>query len=215
MPTPLQLVLFDLDEVLCHYDRSARVRHIAKVSGSTPEKVRSAIWESGLEGRADAGSLSSEAYLGEIGERLGYALTLSEWLDARSAAMRANLETLAIAKAVSSHCRIAVLTNNCRLVGEYISQLCPPVAELFAAEVYCSASFGAAKPQPLVYQRCLLQLGVAAADTLFIDDLPENARGAAEAGLHAHHFTNADALRVALAGFGLGRTARPHHYPAN
>jgi FMN phosphatase YigB (HAD superfamily) len=31
---PISLVLFDLDDVLCHYDRSARIAHIAAVVGS-------------------------------------------------------------------------------------------------------------------------------------------------------------------------------------
>lgn len=203
MTKPLQLVLFDMDDVLCRYTRAARVQHLAQVSGKSPAQVYSAIWESGLEGRADAGSISSADYLSEMGVRLDYAVTLDDWLTARSAAMRADHAVLALAKAVSQHCRIAVLTNNCRLVGEHIATLCPPIAEVFGDSVYCSASFGAAKPQAAVFERCLSSLGAAAAQTLFIDDLPENARGAAAAGLHAHHYCNVDKLQAALLALGM------------
>lgn len=82
MTVPLSLVLFDLDDVLCRYDRSARIAHIAAVVGRDAQTVRQVIWDSGLEGRADAGQVGDADYLDELGALLGYPLTLDDWLDA-------------------------------------------------------------------------------------------------------------------------------------
>ncbi|HEY2000612.1 HAD family phosphatase [Paraburkholderia sp.] len=203
MTSPLSLILFDLDDVLCRYDRSARIAHIAARVGRDAQAVRQAIWDSGLEGRADAGQVSDAGYISELGALLAYPLTVDDWLDARRAGMTPDAEVIAIAKAVARRHRVAVLTNNCCLLADHIHYLCPPVAEVFGAQVYASASFGAAKPSPDLYRRCVQHLKVAPGETLFIDDVEANVAGAVEAGLRGYRFTGTEALASELAAHGL------------
>jgi FMN phosphatase YigB (HAD superfamily) len=103
---------------------------------------------------------------------LHYPVSRAEWLDARLASITPNDAALALASRAAQRCRIAILTNNCRLLTDHIGYLNPPVARLFGPHVYSSAAFGAAKPATQTYQRCVEHLGAAAADTLFIDDFP-------------------------------------------
>lgn len=203
MTVPISLVLFDLDDVLCRYDRSARIAHIATVVGRDAQTVRQAIWDSGLEGRADAGQVGDADYLDELGALLGYPLTLDDWLDARRAAMTPDGEVIALAKTVAARHRVAVLTNNCCLLADHIHYLCPPVAEVFGAQVYASASFGAAKPSPELYRRCVAHLRTAPDQTFFIDDVEANVAGAVEAGLHGYCFVGTEALASELAYYRL------------
>src|SRR5580692_3944838 len=105
MTMPISLVLFDMDDVLCHYDRSARVRNLASLSERTFDDVVHAVWGSGLEARADAGALDETEYLSATGELLGCAISKDDWLHARRAAMSPNLDVLALASAVSAQCR--------------------------------------------------------------------------------------------------------------
>ncbi|WP_415913664.1 HAD family hydrolase [Paraburkholderia sp. J63] len=195
----VSLVLFDMDDVLVHYDRSVRVNRLARLSNRTPDEVVHAIWGSGLEAQADAGSIDDMAYLRQTSALLGCTVSLYDWLEARRESMTPNVEVLAFAAEISRRCRIAVLTNNPRLVETHIAGLCPPIAELFGAHVYASASFNAAKPCAEVYLKCVGALGVAPAQTLFIDDLAVNVEGARNAGLLGHQFTGhrllADELR--------------------
>jgi hypothetical protein len=129
------LVLFDMEGVLSHYDRSARVEHLSAVSGQAPDAVRHAIWGSGLEARADAGEISDDEYLSELSGLLGCPIHRDDWLAARHASITPYMEVLALAAKVADRCRIAVLTNNCRLVTDYIGYLNPPVAQLFGPRV--------------------------------------------------------------------------------
>ncbi|SAL33310.1 hydrolase [Caballeronia udeis] len=193
------LVLFDMEGVLSHYDRSARVEHLSAVSGQTPDAVRHAIWGSGLEARADAGQISDDEYLNALGVLLGCPIHRDDWLAARRASITPYTEVIALAARVAERSRIAVLTNNCRLVTDHIGYLNPPVAQLFGLHVYASASFGAAKPAAQAYLRCLEQIGVSPDETLFIDDSDPNVAGAMDAGLHGYKFVNADALSEELA----------------
>lgn len=198
MTASISLVLFDLDGVLCHYDRSVRVDRLASSTLQSTEAVRHAIWGTGLESRADAGLIGDEDYLDELGRLLGSPVTLDAWLDARRAAMTLDAEVLRMARTVSTRCRIAILTNNCRLLALHMDRLCPEVAALFGDTIHATASFGATKPAPQAYLRCVEALSVSPGETLFIDDVEANVVGALRAGLQAYEFTDAAALALEL-----------------
>jgi len=200
---PISLVLFDMDDVLCRYDRSARVRKLASLCARTFDEVVHAVWGSGLEAQADAGLLDETEYLSTTGRLLGCHISKDNWLDARRAAMSPNRDVLALASAVSAQCRVAVLTNNPQMVAGNIAYLCPAVAELFGTDIYASASFKASKPAAETYLRCLKALDVAADEALFVDDLEVNVTGARTAGLHGHLFTGHEALSIALRRYDL------------
>ena len=70
------VLLFDLNDVLCRYDRRARVAALAQTCGKTSESSNKAIWGSGFEDFGDAGAFDADAYLNGFGERLGYPLNL-------------------------------------------------------------------------------------------------------------------------------------------
>lgn len=197
------VVLFDMEGVLSHYDREVRAERLAALTGTTPEAVREAIWGSGLEARADAGELAPDVYLRALGEMLGCAMDRETWLAARRASITPNDAAIALAERAARRCRIAVLTNNCGLVTDYLDYLNPPVARLFGERVYGCASFGAAKPAAQAYLGCLAKLGAAPRETLFIDDGEANVRGALDAGLHACRFIDVQTLARDLERFGV------------
>ena len=203
MAADIELVLFDLDNVLYHYDRRRRVDYLSGLSGVPADAVYAAIWDSGLEFQGDSGALSPQDYLRAFGERIGYPVSLTEWLEARRAAMAPDLQVLALVERLRATTAVAILTNNSELLTGHIDVLCPELRPLFGDRIYASASFRTAKPDVVCYQRCLAGLGVRPSAALFTDDLPENVAGARQAGLQAHHFTSVDALRRDLAERGL------------
>lgn len=197
---PISLVLFDLDGVLCDYDRSARVAHLAALTGQSADAVRRAIWDSGLEARADAGLMSGEDYLRDLGLLLGCRITLDDWLAARRAATTPKAAVLQLARAVASSRRVAILTNNSRLLTDHLHRVCPEIGELFdEGSILSTASYGATKPAPQAYLRCLEELDAMPAGTLFIDDVDSNVAGAIRAGLQAYKFIGTEALAQELA----------------
>ncbi|WP_118183446.1 HAD family hydrolase [Paraburkholderia phosphatilytica] len=198
MTSPIALVLFDMEGVLSHYDRGARTGRLSALTGVAPETVRHAIWGSGLEARADAGEISADEYLDALGDLLGRRVSRDEWLDSRRASITPNAPAVALAERLAARHRIAVLTNNCRLVTDHVGYLYPPVARVFGEHVYPSAAFGAAKPAARAYLGCVAQLGAAPDATLFIDDTEANVTGAVDAGLHGYRFVDADALEQEL-----------------
>ena len=192
-----------MDNVLCDYDRGTRVARLAELAGSTSDFVHQAIWDSGFELLGDSGALDAVDYLRGFGERIGYPLSLEEWMEARRCSMRADRAMLEIAGHLSETVDIAVLTNNTTLVVDHIDTLLPDLRPLFGSRIYASARFKAAKPDPICYRLCLSELQASPEYVIFVDDLAANVDGARQAGLLALHHTSVEAFRQALSGCGL------------
>jgi glucose-1-phosphatase len=199
----LELIIFDMDGVLCRYDRPLRLRRLAAISGRTPEEIFAAIWQSGFEASAEAGAMAAEAYLAGFAERIGHPLSRAQWVEARRFAMTPFPDVLALVGRIKQTVPVAVLTNNGFLTKETIGELFPELPPLFGANLRFSAEFGARRPDPDVYRRFLAQAGVAPQAALMIDDDAENVAGAEAAGLHGHVFDGVAALVSRLRSFGL------------
>ncbi|GAB2506873.1 HAD family hydrolase [Lysobacter humi (ex Lee et al. 2017)] len=193
------LVLFDLDGVLVEYDRARRVRYLAQATGAPEPVVHQALFDSGLEARFDAGTVSTARYLAMLGEAIGRPVDVALWAAARGAAMRLSDDTVSLVTQVASVRDVALLTNNGCLLVEQLPRLLPPLAALFGEHALCSASLGRVKPDPAVYALALARLGHVAEDALFLDDAPANVDGARRAGLRAEHVASPAQLREVLA----------------
>jgi HAD superfamily hydrolase (TIGR01509 family) len=201
--TEISLILFDLNGVLYRYDREVRIAFLSLVSGVPAGDIRRTIWDSGFEDSGDAGVLDAPAYLLGFGACIGYHLSEAEWVAAQQAAVTPIAATITLLSAVRTGVACAVLTNNNLLVRRHFPTLYPEVAALVGSRAFVSAEFGARKPDPEAYRRCLVRLGQKPAAALFVDDGPGNVAGAREAGLHAHHYTNSEDLALELRAYGL------------
>jgi glucose-1-phosphatase len=189
-----RLVIFDMDDVLCHYDLGRRLRALSQISGKTPRDIRAAIWDSGFEEDADSGGYpDADVYLTEFSQRIGHAISRAEWIAARRESMIPSRDVLTLAKSIGLVSRIAIYTNNGPIVKNSLDDLFPEAAAIFS-ERFCSYEFGTKKPDPDSFTRLLATLKVVPADTWFIDDKRSNVQGARIAGLQAHHFRSYDQL---------------------
>jgi HAD superfamily hydrolase (TIGR01509 family) len=190
-----RLVIFDMDDVLCHYHVGRRLRELARLAGTTARDVRTALWDSGFEGLADAGGFADpEHYLREFGNKLGYPVTVDEWVAARRMAMIPNTEVLELARTIGDQAELAIYTNNGPLVKNHLDRLFPEAAAIFKQR-YCSFEFGTKKPDPESFTRLVNAMGRQPAECWFIDDKKSNVQGALIAGLQAHLFVDSDGLK--------------------
>lgn len=192
------LVLFDLDGVLTRYDRAARLASLASRSGTSTEQVKVALFDSGLEDESDLGRWRPREYAEELSRRLGAKLTLDDCIAARAASMTPDQATLDLVRRIAPRARVAILTNNGLFLRAHLPAMCPALFPLFSGRVHCSAEFGVAKPDPTVYRRCLAVLDVPPEQALFVDDNPDNVRGAVSAGLDGVAYAGGDALEQAF-----------------
>lgn len=200
---PPRLVIFDMDDVLCHYDLGRRLRALSRLTAKTPRDIRAAIWDSGFEGDSDAGGYPDpEQYLAEFSRRIGHELSRAEWIDARKQSMTPDFEVLELAQAIGRSARLAIYSNNGPLVKLHFADLFPEAAAIFS-ECFCSYEFATKKPDPASFTRLLDRIKVAPAEAWFIDDKRSNVRGAVMAGLAGHHFRSYRALLGETRSLGL------------
>ena len=198
----ISAVIFDLDDVLCTYDRPAHIAHIASLAGKNPEDVYTAIWASGFDGDADIGLFDADDYLRGFEERIGYSLSRAEWLTGRKLTTLANLGVLGLIGTIKRKAKVALLTNNTSLVTDYLDDFLPGFRLLFDGNIFASANLKAAKPGPEIFYRCMAKFGAVPERTLFVDD-QANIKGAQQAGLHGHRYTSPESLARALTRYGL------------
>ncbi len=207
---PPRLVIFDMDDVLCHYDLGRRLRALSQISGKMPRDIRAAIWDSGFEDDADSGGYpDADVYLAEFSYRIGHTITRQQWIAARRESMIPSGDVLALAEAIGKVSRLAIYTNNGPIVKSSLDELFPEAAAIFK-ERYCSYEFGTKKPDPNSFTKLLAKIKISPADTWFIDDKRSNVQGAKLAGLKAHHFRSYEALAkdVKSMGFAIAGIAQ-------
>ncbi len=189
-----ELVIFDMDDVLCHYDLGRRLRALARLADVTARDVRAAVWDSGFEDLADQGGyMEIENYLHEFGIRLGRHISLDQWIEARRLAMVPSEGVLDLAKKLGEQTSLAIYTNNGPVVKNHLEKLFPEAAEIFKLR-FCSYEFGTKKPDPQSFTKLMQALDQKPELCWFIDDKKSNVQGAKLAGLRAHHFTGLIAL---------------------
>ena len=205
----IDLVLFDLDDVLVDYRREVRCRTLGTRVGRSADAVHAALFASGLETASDLGRIDPAGVARQLSDALGVDISIEDCVAARAAAMTPIAEMPALVSALAAHVPLAILTNNGTLVRDHFARLCPAFATFFDGRVHCSGLYGVAKPDPAVFAHCADALGIAPSRVLFVDDRAENADGARAAGMQAHHFRTPALLRAALSQFDLPKE-HPH-----
>ena len=199
----IDLVLFDLDDVLVDYRREVRCRTLGERIGRGADAVHAALFGSGLETEADHGRIDTAGVARALSEALGTPVSVADCVAARAAAMTPRPAVLTLVEALAGSCGRAILTNNGTLVRDHFDTRCPAFAPHFAGRVRCSGEFCGCKPDPAVYLRCATALAVDPARVLFVDDREDNVDGARRAGMMGHHYRSPASLHAALAALGL------------
>ena len=203
MTRTIKTVVFDMDGVLCDYHVPTRIRALALATGVADQAIVDGIWHSGFEHAGDEGRMSAEQYLTGFFQAIGAPVDRALWVAARKAAMTPWPHMLDLARSVARQVPVAMLTNNGPLLKETLPDIYPDVVDIFGPMAFCSSEFGAAKPAARVFRGLLDQLGRAAGEVLFIDDLAENVAGAETVGIKAHQFLGEAGLRQWLGEHGL------------
>lgn len=149
------------------------------------------LWQS-----MQAGALSERGYwlarTRQVGLLLGEEWSRMETLVQRArgaepeAVLRPQTEAL-MRDAHAAGIRLAILSNELDLF--YGRALRERLSLLRLVSVVVDATYtGVLKPDPRAYTMCLEQLGLAAAECVFIDDQPRNIDGAMAVGLHCVSF---------------------------
>ena len=197
---PGRTVIVDYGEVISLAPSAADREVITGLAGVSGDS--GPFWRAYFAHRdgLDQGSAGVAAYWQAIADDLGvswddarvhelWAADFRSWLSVNPG----TIEVLSDLRAGGT--KLALLSNAGPDFGSYFRH--GPLGDLFAA-CYVSGELGLLKPHPEIYQHVLGDLGISAAQAVFIDNRQANVRGAETLGITAHLFTDVTALRAFL-----------------
>ena len=200
------LFIFDMDDVLYDYNWRVRMDGMAELTGLSFTELRARWWNESGEWAAEAGVYATaEEYLDAHQEALGVSIDVDEWVRLRRLGMTPWPESIAAVERASELGQVTLLTNNGALVSRHLRTLAPELIGVFGDHLHTSSDYFARKPNPVVFERVLEKYGVAASDTFFADDRPENVEGAASVGIEAHLFESSAGMLAAIEKFAAAR----------
>ena len=195
-------IVFDIGNVVVRWAPSEIVRLTFGDSESIEEQVKS-IFQSDIWLNLNKGLLSENdakaQYRAVLGftelecERLFYYVKRTQIL------IHGSVELIKRCK--SAGYNVLALTDN---VHEVVSHLKASYTfwELFEGAIV-SAEVGLLKPQPEIYESLLSQYDLIASETVFIDDMPYNVKGAKDVGINGIQFESASQCEQALRALGV------------
>jgi putative hydrolase of the HAD superfamily len=196
---PLEALILDYGNVLSHSQREDWFEAVAAQIGAARDDFRDAYWQHRQP--YDAGLPAAEYWrrvlktLGESSRASEHSLAIDQLIEADVASWTKYREEMwVLARSFrDGGGRTAFLSNG---VPEAMARIRAerPLERWFDV-VVVSCEVGVAKPDPLIYQICLLRLGVEPNHALFVDDRLENIDAAARLGIRTFHFASDDPMR--------------------
>lgn len=182
---------------------------LTALTGHEFHELRRRWWHDQGEWAAEAGTpATGDEYLDAVNTALESSVTRQQWLENRREAMEVWPDMIEVARKASEIGTVTLLTNNGALIGEHLADIAHELVPVFDTHLYATAHYGARKPEPEVFSRVLERYDAAPNETFFVDDLPDNIRGAESLGITGFWYgpnNQADEVWAAVTDFASGR----------
>lgn len=187
----IRAVVFDLGGVLVRTENRAPRTQLAVRLGLTYDELSALVFDSQSSHQAMKGEITTAEHWEAIRKTLGVSkkeflqVPLEFWGgDALDEDLITYLRNL------RPHYKTALLSNAWDDLRQMIEEIWK-IDDAFD-QILISAEVGLVKPDRLIYERIISDLGVKSDEAVFVDDFPQNVEAARAAGLEAIHFLGPD-----------------------
>jgi epoxide hydrolase-like predicted phosphatase len=179
----IQAVAFDVGGVLARAGRSSDFDETWRQRlGMTQAQFDKALASVDPDGLAYTGHLSETQFKARLSTALGLSGAQTDELLADMCG-ELDAELVAYATSLRPRCNTAILSN--AIDGARREHQARYGFEQLVDVIIYSYEVNLAKPDPRVYRLLCDRLAVSPGDVVFLDDSPENVKGACELGIHA------------------------------
>jgi HAD superfamily hydrolase (TIGR01509 family) len=201
---------FDLGNVLLYFDHEIACRQMGAAAGTngkvlSPEEVRSAVFESGLEDLYEAGKISTREFYDRFCEATGTRPDYQKLVQAACDIFWPNLSIKPVIGALRhARYRLGLLSNTNEAHWEYISRgrygMLPRAFDVLAL----SYQMGTMKPSREIFVRAAELAGARPQEIFYVDDRAEHIAAACQVGYDAVRYTSTAELVRELRQRGIG-----------
>jgi HAD superfamily hydrolase (TIGR01509 family) len=198
----IRAVIFDFGNVISTVDTSRFLARLARHSPLPPERLSEAIYGSGLHARYESGAISSPAFYREVVARCRAAsMGMDAFVEAFNDIFAPVEGTADLIRRLAARLPVGLLSNTNPWHFRHHIRPSPPFPCF--STVTLSYRVGKMKPHPAIYADAVAKLGVPARSCVYVDDIPEYAEGARQAGMHGVVFAGAQPFEDALRRLGV------------
>lgn len=184
--TKIKAFLFDIGNVLAHFDHEKSIRQLQSRSAATIDEVRTLVHE--FIPKLETGALDSQEFLDTIRQKIGYKGDDSALSEAYCDIFWANLPMWELVDELHTRYPLYLFSNTSELHLQHLRDGMAGFAK-FTDGIY-SMRVGAMKPQPRIYQAVFDLLPYAPEEIFYIDDLPANIAQGRQCGLQVHQYAS-------------------------
>lgn len=194
--TPKALI-FDLGKVLVPFDFMRAYDGMQPLCGYPVAEIRRRTGDTGLVPQLELGQLSSRDFVDRLGVALGVSFDFTQFCDIWSSIfLPGTLVPEPLIAGLKRRYPLVLLSNTNEMHFQMLERNYP-ILGYFENRVL-SHEVGAAKPNPLIYQKAVELAGCRPEECFFTDDIPEYVEGARQLGIDAVQFQSAEQLEEEL-----------------
>lgn len=209
MTAPPEALLFDLGGVLIDVQPERVLAAWSAHSRLDPEALSAAFEIDEVYRGHERGEVSDDDFFRHVIDRLKLDADVDTVRAGWTAALVGEIaETTALVNAARSEMPCYAFSNTNAAHMDVWQQRFPRVVNAFDG-IFASHRIGLRKPDAEAFARVAERIGVAPASIVFFDDVAENVRGAAAAGLSTVLVTGPADVRRTLAAIGLNIAGSP------
>lgn len=182
MPDPA--LLFDIGNVLVHFDFTPAARRFATLSDATEAEVLARLRP--FKDDLESGRISDDDFIRESTRLIGFHGTREEFVTAWGDIFTENTPMIALVEELAGKVPLYLLSNTSGLHKEWLFAKFP-VFRHFSGGIY-SHEAQCMKPHEAIFQLAEATYGLDPARTFYIDDLEDNIATGARLGFVSHHY---------------------------
>ena len=185
---PPEFFLFDLGNVLVHFDHLLACQQLQPLLGGDAEQIQKVLFERGLEREYESG-LSGEEFCQRLREAFSSDASDRLLLEAHADIFSLSHSMVPLVNQLSAagHA-LGILSNTCSSHWQHCCRKFRLVRTLFETTIL-SFEVGAMKPDPAIFHTAIERVGVVPARILFVDDLEQNVETARTMGFDAVRYS--------------------------
>ena len=201
MKQKIDLVAFDLGNVLCTVDEISAAKNLAAKNNQEWEYVYEIVFGQDAKLRFERGETTFDEHAHDAIKTLKLDMSITQLTEIYNSVSAPSSKMFPIVSQLSKTHRIALASNTSEPHWKYAQQFLPFSSLL--DPVIVSYLAGALKPEKAFYDKLLNESGLPADRILFIDDLETNVEGARKVGIIGLQFSTLENLETILSSLDL------------
>jgi len=190
--SPIKTVIFDMGNVLLHYDATKAGKAFAKACGTSFLKLWLHFFTSAVEKAYTRGEISTRDFFKHSQSVFKKPVSFEDFKKHWNEIFWENEGMEKILLKLKKNYPLFVISNTNDMHYEYIRKEFAILRHF--DQLFPSHKVGARKPDAAIYQRVLKKIKYKPEETVFIDDVPKFVRGARKVGMHAIRFRSNEQL---------------------